>query len=249
MNATAFLGLGVVVVCAGLMVAFRLIHRKNPQRGLREIPAYSHLRRAIGLAVEDGSRLHVSLGKAGLLSPQNTAGLVGLTVLERIAELSSLSDRPPVATSGDPSLAILSQDTLQRVYRDANALGRYESSMGRLTGVTPFSYAAGAMPAITGEQVSANMLIGNLDVESALLANAVDDAKSFAIGGSNSLLGQAVQAATLEEPLVGEEVYAAGAYLQAGPMHAASLRAQDILRWGIVAALILGAILKLAGVL
>lgn len=249
MNATAFLGLGVVVVCAGLMLAFRLINRKNPQRGLREIPAYTRLRRAIGLAVEDGSRLHVSLGKAGLLSPQNTAGLVGLTVLERIAQLSSLSDRPPVATSGDPALAILSQDTLQRVYRASNAMGQYEPSMGRLTGVTPFSYAVGAIPVIADETVSANLLVGNFDVEAALLADAVDEANSFSVGGSNSLLGQAVQAAALQEPLVGEEVYAAGAYLQAGPMHAASLRAQDVLRWGIVAALIVGAILKLAGVL
>jgi len=48
--------------------------------------------------------------------------------------------------------------------------------------------------------------------------------------------------------LVGEELYAAGAYLQAGPLHTASLRAQDTLRWIIVGIILLGALLKFVGV-
>ena len=43
------------------------------------------LRRALGLAVEDGSRLHVSLGKASIFSPTNASALVGLATLERVA--------------------------------------------------------------------------------------------------------------------------------------------------------------------
>ena len=47
--------------------------------------------------------------------------------------------------------------------------------------------------------------------------------------------------------LVGEEIYAAGAYVNAGPMHAASLQAQDVLRWLLVAVILGGTILKLLG--
>ncbi len=48
---------------------------------------------------------------------------------------------------------------------------------------------------------------------------------------------------------LGEELYAAGAYLGAGGAHSASLRMQDILRWVLVAAILIGAILKLLGIL
>jgi hypothetical protein len=54
--------------------------------------------------------------------------------------------------------------------------------------------------------------------------------------------------ATAQEPLIGEELYAAGAYLQAGPLHISSLRAQDILRWVLAAIILGGAILKFLGV-
>jgi hypothetical protein len=44
--------------------------------------------------------------------------------------------------------------------------------------------------------------------------------------------------------LIGEELYAASAYLKAGPAHYATLSAQDVLRWVLVAAILVGAILK-----
>jgi len=50
--------------------------------------------------------------------------------------------------------------------------------------------------------------------------------------------------AAAQEPLIGEELYAAGAYLKSGPIHIASLRAQDVLRWVLIFAILLGAILK-----
>jgi hypothetical protein len=53
--------------------------------------------------------------------------------------------------------------------------------------------------------------------------------------------------AAVQEPLIGEEFYAAGAYVQAGPMHSASLRTQDILRWLLIGVILAGAALKLAG--
>jgi hypothetical protein len=49
--------------------------------------------------------------------------------------------------------------------------------------------------------------------------------------------------------LIGEELFAAGAYIGAGPSHMASLTVQDILRWAIVLVLLAGAFLKFAGMI
>jgi hypothetical protein len=48
--------------------------------------------------------------------------------------------------------------------------------------------------------------------------------------------------------LIGEELFAAGAYVGAGATHEASLQVQDILRWLVILAILGGALLKLAGV-
>jgi hypothetical protein len=112
------LGLGLVILATILLLALIFIKRKS-QPVFREIAAFTRLRRAAGLAVEDGTRLHVSLGRGGLLSPRGAASFSGLALLRQLGEQTSISDRPPVATSGDAALAVLSQDTLRAAYQSA----------------------------------------------------------------------------------------------------------------------------------
>ncbi len=240
-------GILVIVLALILMIVFMLINRRTPWRGFRAIPAFSRLRQAIFLAVEDGSRLHVSIGKASLFSQQNASGLVGLSMLERIAQLSSISDRPPVATSGDGSFAILSQDTMRAAYRSNNAPELYEPDRGRLAGATSLSYTAGTFPAIFDENVSTNILIGSFGPEVALMADAARKKNSYLLAASDALPAQAVLYALTSEPLIGEELYAGGTYLQTNPSHAASLRTQDVLRWLVIVSILVGAVLKLLG--
>jgi hypothetical protein len=245
---TGIAGIIVVSVTFILMILFMLLNRRYPWRGLRSIPAFSRLRQAIFLAVEDGSRLHVSLGKASLFSGQNASGLVGLSILVRVAQLSSISDRPPVATSGDGGFSILSQDTLRAAYRTGNASELYNPDRGRLSGATPLSYTAGALPVIWDENVSTNILIGHFGPEVALLADAAQKKSSYLLAASDTLSAQAVLYAMASEPLIGEELFAGGAYLQTNPSHPASLRAQDILRWLVVATILVGILLKFIGI-
>lgn len=242
---------GLVIVVAGmvLILVFSLPFMNKKKTIFRPIPAFQHLRRGIGLAVEQGTRLHISLGKGDLLSSNNTSALVGLTALERVARLSTASDRPTIATSGSGSLAILSQDSLHAAYRTANAAEQYDPDRGRLAGPTPFSYVAGVLPVVRSEHVSTHLLIGNFGPEIGLVTDEADQVSAFTLAGSDSLPAQAVLYATTQEPLIGEELYAVPAYMQSGPIHTASLRAQDILRWGIAGAVLVGVILKLVGVL
>ncbi len=170
-------------------------------------------------------------------------------MLRRLAERTSVSDRPPIATAGDASLAILSQDTLQTGYRAAGAEEHYRLTTGRLTGLTPFSYAAGAMPVIHDESVSTNVILGDLGAEAALMTEASDREDANLIAASDNLSAQSIFYASSQDPLIGEELFAAGAYVGAGAAHEASLNVQDILRWLIVLALLIGSFLTLIGAL
>jgi hypothetical protein len=170
-------------------------------------------------------------------------------MLQRISRVASVSDRPPVATSGEAVQAMLSQDALQGAFSAIGAENQYDPSSGQLTGLTPFSYAAGAMSVIFDQNVSVSILAGHFGSEAALITDAAERNEGMTLAGSDDVTAQAVLYAVAQEPLIGEELYASGAYLQAGSMHMASVRAQDILRWVIVGVILIGALMKLVGVL
>jgi len=236
----------IFIIAAILLLAFTFLSRRRSPV-FRKIEAYERLNHAIGLSVEGGTRLHVSIGRGNLFTPRGGSALAGLAMLRRLSEQTSQRDNPPIVTSGDASLAILSQDTLQSGYRAAGAEEQYRSTTGRLTGLTPFAYAAGTMPIIRDEDVSANVIIGDLGPESALLAEAADSQGTDLIAASDNLSAQSILYACSNEPLIGEELFAAGAYLGAGASHDASLQVQDVLRWLVILAILGGAVLKFLG--
>lgn len=242
------LALGVLILAAVLLLAFILWRRRSPA-ALRPIAAFEQLNRAVGLAVENGTRLHFSLGHGSLFPARGASALAGLAMLRRLSERTSVSDNPPIVTSGDASLAILSQDTLQSGYRAAGAEEQYRFTTGRLAGLTPLSYAAGGMPTVHDENVSANVFIGDFGPEAALLTEAAERQNSTLIASSDNLAAQSVFYASAQEPLIGEELFAAGAYVGAGSAHEASLNVQDVLRWLVVLGILIGSLLKIAGVL
>lgn len=238
---------GLLLLAAVLLVGLTFWRRRTPA-ALRIIAAYERLNRSVGLAVENGTRLHVSLGRGNLFTARGGSALAGLAMLRKLIERTSVSDRPPVVTSGDAPLAILSQDTLQSGYRAAGAEEQFRPSTGRLTGLSPFSFTAGAVPIMHDENVSANIFIGDFGPESALLTEEADRQNSSLIAASDNLSAQSVFYASSEDPLIGEELFAAGAYVGAGASHEASLNVQDILRWLIILAILIGAGLKILGV-
>jgi len=241
------IGLLVMVLSGVLLTALTYWKRNAPLR-LREIPALTRLYRAVGLSVEDGSRLHIALGHANLLTPASGSALAGLSMLRYLSERTSASDRPPVAAAGDPALALLGQDTLLAGNQAAGGQELFQATTGRLAGMGPFGYAAGSMPMIRDENVSAALLVGHFGAEAALLAESAERQNALLLGASDDLSGQSVLFTASQDALIGEELFAAAAYLGAGPAHAASLTLQDVLRWLVIFAILGGAAARFVGI-
>ncbi|MGD0708338.1 MAG: hypothetical protein ABSA51_07785 [Anaerolineaceae bacterium] len=126
-------GIAAIIILAtgGLITLFALPGFRRKQPVFRPIAAIQRLQRAVGQSVEDGTRIHIGLGKSLLLSYNSASSLVGLTALERIALFSLVSDRPLIATSGDGALSLLSQDALKAAYRMSNTGEHYNPDSGQ----------------------------------------------------------------------------------------------------------------------
>jgi hypothetical protein len=235
-------------ICTVILVLFSIQEKSSSsQRTLRKVKAFDELTRTIELSVEDGTRLQVSLGSGGLLGPQSAAAFAGLALLRQVAETIADGDEPPLVTTGDGTLMLLAQDTLRGTYHRLNIPRVYEAQSARATGLTPFSFAAGALPLTLDRSILASALTGSFGNEAALLTGASLKEEAFTVGGSDNLSTQAIFFATANEPLLGEEIYATGAYLNAGPMHQASLYLQDVLRWIIILLMTASALTSILG--
>ena len=241
-------GLVLVLVTATLLVLLARVRGRKPAL-LRLIPGLTHLYRAFGRSVEDGTRLLVAVGGQSLLTRNAGSALAGLGLLREVTRKASVSDRPPIAVAGESALALLSQDTLQAGYRAIGAQEYYQPITGRLAGLTPFSSAAATLPMLDDEHVSVAVLIGHFGVEAALLSEAAERANVFLIGATGDPAAQAALYASASEALIGEELFAAPAYFSGGQLPIASLAVQDILRWTVIVGLLIGAILQVFGLI
>lgn len=248
MNLIGILGAVFVVLGFGLVIVFAVAGRNRPGQHLREIGAFTRLRKAVGLAVESGTRMHISLGRGDISGVEAAPALVGLSMQERVARAASVSDRPPISTTGNGALGILSRDTYSQAYRSMGAEAQFDPISGRVVGLTPLSYAVGTIPVVHDEQISANLVVGHLGSEIAFTNEAAERSGSLTVAGTDNLAGQAVLYASAQEPLIGEEVFAGGAYLGAGPTHESSLRAQDVLRMLVIVIILAASLLKLTGI-
>jgi hypothetical protein len=240
------IGFAFLALFGGLLLFFTtLAARKGAAPAIfRNIEAFQSLPDTVGHAVETGRRLHISLGSGSIGGQDTAAALAGLTVLDQISAVAVVSDKPPVVTTADGTAALLAQDVLRQVYARQNALPRYDPTSARVAGLSADSFGAALTSLVKDESVGGTILIGSVGPEAVLFAEAGQRANITTLAGSDDPATQALLFASADYPLIGEDLFAGGAYIGRHPAHVASLRAQDVLRIVIGVVILIGFIAK-----
>jgi hypothetical protein len=215
----------------------------------RPIRAFEKMKEAIGRSVESGERVHLSLGTGPVAGVEGGPGLAGLALLARLVAMTRVSDLPMIASTADGALMLLAQASLRAVAQAAPPTSGAEVENGRMIAATAFSYAAAIPSLVETERVSAHFLFGRFRQEAALVALFGRHKGASVVGGTDDVLAQALLFATADYPAIGEEFYAAPAYLGGEKAQRAGLRAEDSIRILLVIAILIGTILKTLGVM
>jgi hypothetical protein len=110
---------------------------------------------------------------------------------------------------------------------------------------SPMSYAAGVSDTVQHSNAGSNLLMGHFGAEIGLILEAAGRENMDQIVGSDDPVALAIGSVMSDDLLIGEELFAAGAYLKGSPSQLASLQVQDILRLIVGAAILLFAIINL----
>lgn len=214
--------------------------RAGHEPRLRPMPAFDALAGISGRAAESGQVLHVGLGTGGITGPDTVISVAGLTTLEHLADQAANSESRLVVTVADPTLLPAAQEVLRRAYARQGKSDVFSPSQVRLLAPDAAAYAAGVMGLLEGENPLANVTVGAFGDEYLLIGETGTKKGVEQVTGTDDPAALAFMYATPAELLIGEEIFAAGAYLRRDPGSMASLIVQDWWRYLFVLLIIVG---------
>jgi len=241
---TNVIGLGSLLLISLLLWWFARRAGRIQGSVLRAIPAFKALHGLLARAAESGQVVHLALGASGLGNEETVIASTGLTVLRYLADQGAALGVAPRVTVSDPALLLAAQDVLYRAYARRGKASEYRSTDVQLIAPDATAYAVGAQDTVNRKQVAANVMVGHFGDEYLLIGEAGAQRDILQVAGSDSVNAQPWILVTANQVLLGEEIFAAGAYLDKQPAHIGSLYVQDVLRVLIVVSIVIGVLAK-----
>jgi hypothetical protein len=248
--------LGIFIVVILLRVGR---FRRSTDWPLRTIPGYDMARRAVARSAEAGHPLHLSpgpgaVGESGVGTAET---LAGLNMVSALGSQAALTGATLAATTADATTLALVENVVRQDYAAAGRLDeaplvgaiRTRTVEGHAQGVRMLAhrdrlaYVAAATDLIENEGAMYSLASGGFGPEYLRLGEAQARAGVPAVAGATDPQALATMMVSTEHTLIGEEIFAAGAYLGRYAAHLASLQAQDLVRWLVIALIIIGVIL------
>ena len=231
----------ILLMFGGLVLFFLARVRVGDVPQLRRIQAFEALKGFTGRAVETGRTLHLSLGIGSMANETTADSLAGLSILSYLAEQAALTGVHPTVSMADPTVMLFAQNVVGAAHDDRRRVEEAYQNI-RWIAPQPAAYAAGVMSLLSVDDIETSVMVGNFGDEYLLMGEAAVRQDISHIGGASDPNTLPFVYASAQESLLGEETFAAGAYLQKLPAHVASLLTQDTMRW-LVALTILGGVL------
>jgi len=223
------------------MIAY--VHRK-PDVFVRRIAGLEAVDEAIGRATEMGKP---ALFVHGLTGVSNIAVLASLSILGRLARRIAEYDSDLLVVNNDPIVYSVSYEVVQQGYNEAGRPDGFKPDNVFMAASRQFPYVAAVAGIMARRRPAANFFMGYFFAESLILAEAGAMTGAIQIAATDSFTQLPFFVTTCDYTLMGEELYAASAYLSREPKMLATIKAQDLGKSLLLAVLPVGTFLGTLG--
>ncbi|KAA0243255.1 MAG: hypothetical protein DYG83_11860 [Candidatus Brocadia sp. AMX2] len=236
----------VIMIILSAIILYFIVHaRRNPNMFLRKISGLDAVDEALGRATEMGKPVLFVHGLTGMGSISTIAAI---SILGRIARKIADYDANLKVVNNDPIVMSVSQEVVKESYLEAGRPDAYNSDNVFLVASEQFPYVAAVGGIMTREKPAANFFVGYFYAEALILAETGASTGAIQIAGTDAYTQLPFFITTCDYTLIGEELYAASAYLSREPMLMGTLRAQDVGKGLLIIILLLGTLLASFGV-
>ena len=232
--------IAMILFCLSVVILVGMA-RRGKDLYIRPIAGLSEIDNAVGRATEMGRPIMYMMGSAYL---SDVATIASMGILGLVARKAAEYDTRLIV----PIYNYITMPVVQEIVRESHyAVGRPDSfdknSVFFLTD-QQFAYVAGVNGIMIRERAATCFYLGTFAAEALLMTETGNAIGSVQIAGTDSSTQIPFFITTCDYTLIGEEFYAASAYLSRQPMQLGTLKAQDYFKLVIVVIVLIGSLLS-----
>jgi hypothetical protein len=229
-----------ILLCVSLVL--RQTTQGRASWEIRRVQGLDAIDEAIGRATEMNRPVMYLPGYTGLSSPQT---LASMTVLSEVAKKTAQYDCRLIVPVQYPEIHSVLHEVIRQSYIETGHPDRFRSDDVMWFSNHYFGYAIGVIGIMNKEQIGANIMVGSFAFDALMYGEAASQVGAIQIGGTDGPITDFV--VTCDYTLIGEEMYAAAAYLSKDPKRISSIVVEDWFKYVVTAVVILGSLLNTIG--
>ena len=235
-------------VLISMLVFFVLVvyYIETAKRGknlfVRRIAGLDAVEEAVGRATEMGKPI---IYVPGLGSVADIATIASLNILGEVAKKVAQYDSALLVPNRDPIVYTVAREMVKESYAKAGRPDAFKQDSVFFVTDQQFAYAAAVDGLMVREKPATNFFLGMFWAESLILAETGAQTGAIQIAGTDQVFQLPFFITACDYTLIGEELYAASAYLSREPLLLGSLKAQDYGKLLILVVVVVGSVLLL----
>ncbi len=233
-----------VLVMLVLFAVFFFVLQRRAKRGeevaLRRLPGIDAIEEAIGRATEMGRPV---LFIPGLNDIDDIQTLAGISILSHVAYIAAEYDTPVIVACRRSVVLTISEEVVKAASLAAGRPENYIANNMRYLSDDQFAFTAGVNGIMLRERPASCIYQGCFYSESLILAETGFTSGAIQVAGTAQVSQLPFFVAACDYTLIGEEFFAASAYLSKEPAILASVKAADWLKMVILPVIVVGVIL------
>ena len=234
----------VLVLSLGI-IYFIYRASKGKEMFVRKIAGLEAVDEAVGRATEMGKKIFYIPGIYDMDSMQTVASVTILGhVAKRVAEYEAKLEVPNCYSL----VMVACRETVKQAYLNAGKPDNYSDDMIYYLTQDQFGYTAAVSGLFVREKPAAIFLQGHFFAESLVLAETGNSVGAIQIAGTAQPTQLPFFVAACDYTLIGEELFAASAYLSKNPKLLGSLKGQDLGKFLMMVAIVVGTLLETFGI-
>lgn len=233
-----------VVVFSSIVVWLIRSARAGKRLFIRRISGLEALDEAVGRATEMGRPI---LYVPGIASVAEIGTIAGLNILGEVAKKTAQYETTLLVPNRDPVVYTVAREVVREAYTTVGRPDAFNPDHVYFLTQEQFGYAAAICGTMVRDRPATNLFFGMFWAESLILAETGASTGAIQIAGTDSVHQLPFFIPACDYTLIGEELYAASAYLSQEPVLLGSLKGQDYGKLLILGLLILSSILSILG--
>jgi hypothetical protein len=214
------------ITYAVILLYFIYHARRGKDLFIRRLAGLEALEDAVGRATEMGKPI---LYVPGLSTIDDIATLASLNILSLVAKKTAEYNTTLLVPNRSPVVYVVAREIVKEAYTDAGRPDAFNPDNVYFLTSDQWAYTAAVCGTMVREKPATNLFLGHFWAESLVLAETGASTGAIQIAGTDSVFQLPFFITACDYTLIGEELYAASAYLSKEPLLMGSLKGQD---WG-----------------